>query len=374
MSPKKAMPPAAKAAVAAKAAAKSDAIPPKEELEVAETQLVEASQLVAASEPSSSHRSSAALPADEIKRFKSAVAYGAKKGDVYLSRAQQQYANAKTAEDKAQLLEKFKADKSCKWCSEIVEHDAEVRMQDEDFLRGWVSIYDMGKALQLPSHLGKDEYEAIVLASLDGFPCKEHPNAKLAAMGHKLWDLGEEGVPVGPQKVTNRNTTGRTLTSSADVKRDLALQDENPSKRTKVKLEYPDFVKYCSLIKAAKQNIAALEKVEKKAKNSATNCRCFLSQYETVTPLDHALAVRTAGQDMTRMLTEAQRMIEDYELLIGLSKNVRKDDEAKVQAECAKLDVMAANVVTVSQALTDQAKKCDDVEAEAEVALNETAA
>ena len=64
-------------------------------------------------------------------------------------------------------------------------------------------------------------------------------------------------------------------------------------------------------------------------------------------------------------------MIDDYQMLIGFSKNVKKENEDKVKEECKKLDAMALNVVTMSQALSDMSKEADDVEAEAELALNE---
>ena len=67
-------------------------------------------------------------------------------------------------------------------------------------------------------------------------------------------------------------------------------------------------------------------------------------------------------------------MIDDYQMLIGFSKNVKKENEDKVEEECKKLDAVAVNAVTMSQALPDMSKKADDVEAEAEQSLNDAPA
>jgi methyl-accepting chemotaxis protein len=107
--------------------------------------------------------------------------------------------------------------------------------------------------------------------------------------------------------------------------------------------------------------------------NRLRNGEYFLAEFRRITAGGRTVYIQGTYNPVLAADGTVERVVK-FAVDITESKLRSLADEAKVQAECAKLDVMAANVVTVSQALTDQAKKCDDVESEAEVALNETAA
>lgn len=355
----------AKAAVNDKKQAAAKAVEKAKEIQESETQLVASSSKAGAGLE--------VLSESEIKRFKSMTAYGAQKGNTFMSKAMEQYAMAPDRAAKAMLLAKFRDDPKCRWASDMTETEADTREEAQRYIKGLVTVWDVGNAMGLPAHMDKTEYEAIVLDMLEPFPSQPHANEKLAARGHKMWNLGEVGLAVGPETVKNKNVTGKLLSSSTDLKQ-KAFEDEPAAKKVKVKLEFPDWVNYVSLVKSANQNVKALEKLLGRGRASATNCRLFLTQFEKQAPLDQAFAVRQVGQDLSQCVGEAQNMIDDYQMLIGFSKNVKKENEDKVKEECKKLDAMALNVVTMSQALSDMSKKADDVEAEAEQALNDTPA
>ena len=117
----------AKAAVNDKKQAAAKAVEKAKEIQESETQLVASSSKAGAGLE--------VLSESEIKRFKSMTAYGAQKGNTFMSKAMEQYAMAPDRAAKAMLLAKFRDDPKCRWASDMTETEADTREEAQRYIK-----------------------------------------------------------------------------------------------------------------------------------------------------------------------------------------------------------------------------------------------
>jgi hypothetical protein len=138
---------------------------------------------------------------------------------------------------KAELLERFAKDRSCKWVTSVTESRVEGSRSEQESYKGWMTKWDLAGFLCLPPNLPMADWDKVMDAAVDGLPKREHENPMLGRIGVLQYD-----VPFAKKvgKTTEGIFKGRTVETyhnpSAGA---MKMLGEGEAPAVKVKIEYP---------------------------------------------------------------------------------------------------------------------------------------
>ena len=277
------------------------------------------------------------LDVGDIKRFKSHAGYAAAKSTgppslrEYATKALDLYANG-TTEQKNRVLQSFKSDKGYKWATTFHEDNSEKDTDKDQFVGGWMTKFDVAKALNIPT-VDKDQYQELADAAVEGHPSKPHPSQGLANKGIMLYNMPEFQVSGNHRE--HASSRSKSFKSETDLTASQ-VKKLGQGEEVHIKLEHPEFVSLQQQAKLVHKGHALMSR----SLNSGRAVSAKMKLYTRTASASALAGVAAQFENFNNGMGYLENMELDVLSLMAMCKEVEKDDkdsiaELKHKCECA---------------------------------------
>ena len=267
------------------------------------------------------------LDTAQIKRFKSHANYNSTKEGAsvlerqFANKALELYQNG-TSEQKQRILDSFRSDKTYKWANTFVEETVDAVSDKDKFASGWMTKYDLAKALNIPSH-DPALFEELCSAAVEGVESKPHANPGLAAKGLLLYNMPV--FRLGGHFHEHASTTQKSVRGETDVTANH-LKKVADGEEVKIKIEHPEWVAMQAAAKLIDKGHKLMIKSLNAGRTTAAKVKLFLRNESK----DACAAIGDQLDAFHHRMVTLDNFELDVMTLLQLCKEVDKDDKESI--------------------------------------------